>query len=405
MRKIFYIMSVDKTIILAAAAIALTLFGDSILYNVLPLYAENLGIPLVAVGVLLSINRWIRLLTNPLAARIFEKYGARKPLMFAVAGGVAVIFIYAGGRGLLIFMIARIIWGLCWSHLRLGNFLLVIGKAKNNLGLAMGATNSIWRIGSLMTVVLGGFLIDRMGYRSGMLIIGLAAVPAILLMKYAVSDIKKNIGQTGSQKTGKDLKPKTADSNKLTPGICYMTIFVNSFIAGFIISSLSLVLQNRLPPVLSFRGFNFGIATITGMMLAVRYGSYTILSPITGFLVDHWGSERTYKIFMSILMISLLCFALITVPVITLIMVCLLFFSSTALETILNTAVAERKDAGSTPGRLSVYNSFQDFGAASGPLLGYVVGVYIDFTYAYLMGVIGLSIILFLKEFHYSSSR
>ncbi len=331
MRKIFYIMSVDKTIILAAAAIALTLFGDSILYNVLPLYAENLGIPLVAVGVLLSINRWIRLLTNPLAARIFEKYGARKPLMFAVAGGVAVIFIYAGGRGLLIFMIARIIWGLCWSHLRLGNFLLVIGKAKNNLGLAMGATNSIWRIGSLMTVVLGGFLIDRMGYRSGMLIIGLAAVPAILLMKYAVSDIKKNIGQTGSQKTGKDLKPKTADSNKLTPGICYMTIFVNSFIAGFIISSLSLVLQNRLPPVLSFRGFNFGIATITGMMLAVRYGSYTILSPVTGFLVDHWGSERTYKIFISILMISLLCFALITVPVITLIMVCLLFFSSTAL--------------------------------------------------------------------------
>ena len=40
------------------------MIGDTLLYAVLPLYHEEFGVSLAMVGVLLSLNRWIRLLAN-----------------------------------------------------------------------------------------------------------------------------------------------------------------------------------------------------------------------------------------------------------------------------------------------------------------------------------------------------
>src|SRR5690606_7209317 len=47
-----------------AAAVSLSLLGDALLYAVLPSQAARLGIPLALVGLLLSANRLIRLVTN-----------------------------------------------------------------------------------------------------------------------------------------------------------------------------------------------------------------------------------------------------------------------------------------------------------------------------------------------------
>ncbi len=395
----FNIFNINKSVILVATAVALTLFGDSILYSVLPIHAESLGIPLVAVGVLLSINRWIRLITNPLAARVFQKYGAKIPLILSAITGVAVIFIYSQGRGLIIFLLARIIWGLSWSHLRLGNFLVVLGKSDENLGLTMGSMNAIRRLGSTITVLFGGYLIDTAGYRSGMLIIALAATLAVPTMVKACLNIPANIGQTTPQKDDNTKEENQISSDKIPPVICYFTIFINSFIAGFVISSLSLILKQRIGPSLNLFGGSIGIATITGFLLALRYSSYSILSPISGAAVDLWGSFSTYTGITIIFIISLLVFSVIPLPLVTVIMVCIIFFTSTILETILNTAIAESTGGKKAPGQLSVYTSYQDFGAACGPLVGYIVGVYIHFTYAYLLGVVGLIVLLIYNYF------
>ena len=59
----------------AGALVAISLFGDSYLYAVLPIYYAEAGVGLVAVGWLLSINRWIRFFTNPLAGVIGPRVG------------------------------------------------------------------------------------------------------------------------------------------------------------------------------------------------------------------------------------------------------------------------------------------------------------------------------------------
>ena len=60
---------------------ALSILGDSMLYAVLPAHAASLGIPVAGVGVILSVNRWIRLATNFGAAGVFRRLGSRRGLL------------------------------------------------------------------------------------------------------------------------------------------------------------------------------------------------------------------------------------------------------------------------------------------------------------------------------------
>ncbi|NLM53973.1 MAG: hypothetical protein GX195_03460 [Firmicutes bacterium] len=73
---------VNPAVYTAAGIMALALIGDSLLYSVLPIYAERLGIPLVMVGAVLSINRWVRLVSNPLAVQIYRRRSVLLPLFF-----------------------------------------------------------------------------------------------------------------------------------------------------------------------------------------------------------------------------------------------------------------------------------------------------------------------------------
>ena len=60
---------------LPGLVIAIGMIGDTLLYAVLPLYHQQFGLSLAMVGVLLSLNRWIRLLANSAVAHLGERIG------------------------------------------------------------------------------------------------------------------------------------------------------------------------------------------------------------------------------------------------------------------------------------------------------------------------------------------
>ncbi len=66
-------------------AVALCIMGDSLMYSILPLHAVSAGIALPLVGILLSANRFIRLLSNRWAGSAFERYGSRLPFVVSVS--------------------------------------------------------------------------------------------------------------------------------------------------------------------------------------------------------------------------------------------------------------------------------------------------------------------------------
>ena len=74
---------------LPGLVIAIGMFGDTLLYAVLPLYHDQFGLSLAMVGVLLSLNRWIRLFANSAVAHLGERIGPHA-LMIAAAIAKAV---------------------------------------------------------------------------------------------------------------------------------------------------------------------------------------------------------------------------------------------------------------------------------------------------------------------------
>ncbi|MEM7030542.1 MAG: hypothetical protein AAF629_13310 [Chloroflexota bacterium] len=64
--------------IISAMVLALAGLGDTLLYPTLPLYATQLGVPLIWIGVLLSINKLIRLGGNHALALTISRLGYKR---------------------------------------------------------------------------------------------------------------------------------------------------------------------------------------------------------------------------------------------------------------------------------------------------------------------------------------
>ncbi|MEC9239801.1 MAG: MFS transporter, partial [Pseudomonadota bacterium] len=73
----------SKTVVFVGMATAFSLLGDQALYAVLPVYFEELGLAPIEVGLILSVNRWIRLITNDFAHRMSGRF--RSDLLFTCA--------------------------------------------------------------------------------------------------------------------------------------------------------------------------------------------------------------------------------------------------------------------------------------------------------------------------------
>jgi MFS family permease len=80
---------VPRPVALVSAAVALSLLGDSLLYAVLPSQAEVIGVPIELVGILLSVNRFIRLLSNSWAGSVCDRLGYARPFTAALLLGAA----------------------------------------------------------------------------------------------------------------------------------------------------------------------------------------------------------------------------------------------------------------------------------------------------------------------------
>ncbi len=378
---------------ISSAILAITLFGDSLLYSVLPLYAPELGIPLGAVGVLLSANRWIRLLTNPLAARVYERFGLLRPLGAAVAASVLATFTYAQAWGIAAFLLARALWGLCWSHLRLGNFMILLGTSGSGLGLALGAHHAITRLGSAFTVVVGGALIDNLGYRQGMTVMAaltLLALPLLLGLRHLLPHNRVGLETKKSKTAAKDKTPY--HEPEFSAAFCYVGGFVASFTgAGILVSTLSLILQQRLGNAVNVGGLTLGIATVSGLLFAVRWTSNLVVSPIVGRLTDLWGRRLVVLTLTAVSMALLTVFASWTAPLLTIVTAILLFVASQSLELGLEAAAGDNAAKGDSARAMSMFASFYDLGAASGPLLAYGLGTLFSFHVPYYLGALMLA--------------
>jgi MFS family permease len=153
-----------------ALVVSASLLGDTFLYTVLPVQASSLGISRPTVGLILSLNRWVRLGTNPLAARLFERFPAGALVLVAIILTAVSTALYALPAMLFVFFAGRLLWGFCYSLLRLGSFLSALEDATAHAGRRIGNTRAVWGLGYFGGAIFAPFAIELWGWTTAIVV-------------------------------------------------------------------------------------------------------------------------------------------------------------------------------------------------------------------------------------------
>ncbi len=377
---------------LVAAVVGLSIQGDSLLYGILPLAAEGLGIPLTLVGLLLSANRLVRLLSNTWASTLFEKFGPRLPFIASAVLGFVTALVYSAGWGVVVFVLARMAWGVAWSGLRQGGYQAVWTGGPAVAGRLMGLLWGIIRLGSAISVVIGGWVFDQYGYRPAVLVI--AAITALAIpLAWAVrwpeaathrpqtSSVKARERSAGKVRSLEGWRVALAD-----PAQRWM-LFIGLqklLFDSILVSTAALFLSQQLGGQTPLADFGIGIGTAAGLVLALRWISDLVVGPLLGALSDRVGQlPLAAGLVLGVLLAVIGAVALGGVA--SLLCVALILVTSTGVNVTLD-AAANRLSVTTPRPHLFIgaYTTVSDAGSAVGPLLAYSLGAATGFGALYV---------------------
>ena len=393
-----------KQVCLTALILAISVMGDSMLYGVLPSHLGEFGLTAgLGAGLILSANRWIRLISNTWAAKIFTRFGLRKPFYASVVLAITSTVAYGLFQGFWPLFLSRIAWGICFSIQLVSLYMVVLRENERYRGRLMGLYNAIFRSGSLIAVLVGGVLVDLIGIKPSFLIISsimLLCFPVISLIyesdSYPSLETKQparsRLLTTGgysltfwSLLTGSRSGVTTQRSRLLA---IHYTRFTNTFaISGLVTATIGLLLKERIGDSLNIDGFVLGVATLTGIVLSTSWAGEVGLSTYFGGISDKFGRRSVLLICLPVIILGSAILMIKSVFVIV-IVVPIVFAATTASKITLDASAGDLSSDSDKSEVMSRYATWADLGAASGPIAGYTLLSVIDIQWVYLFSAL-----------------
>ena len=374
-----------RTIALLIIATGASLLGDSTLYAVLPSSYAAAGIAATAVGLILSANRLVRLLTNSLVGSAIDRMGRRRPFVLGMALAVAstLAYGYSGSLGLL--LSARVVWGIAWSLIAVSGHSMVLDLSTDqDRGRLVGLYRGLVFLGGSLGMLAGGVLLDSVGFHRTFLFLGLATGLGFLaglgLVETApTSGAKRPIAIPDSR--GNDEAPAFHRILKLAPRMdrrlwtaAGLNLLARFFIGGVLASTLGLYLSGLSVNRATGSSLAIGTASLTGALLFLRSLLSIGSSPAFGHLTDRSGSR--YWVMVLGLALGATGFGFLALGAglwSILVGVVLSALSDGALPTAAAALLGDTSTAGSRGAVVGIYATIGDLGAGLAPLTAYAL--------------------------------
>ena len=272
--------------------------------------------------------------------------------------------IYGMGWGLVAFLFARTGWGLAWSLLRQGGYYSIWAAEGKTRGKLTGLLWGLVRMGSAVSVVLGGWLHDQYGFFAAVLSVSAFTVLALPIAMKLPWPKKEPIEQT--EKSENNLPPwksliKTDNQRWL------MAVgFSEAFFDSVIVSTASLFLAANLNGELESLGLSIG--TTAGLLLAVRFSADIVFGPIIGSISDRLGQAKSLSL-LSLAVLFGISGAIFLESGWLALSFGVVFVAISGLYITGNASASEESEKTSRPQLfVGLYNTAIDTGAAVGPL-------------------------------------
>jgi predicted MFS family arabinose efflux permease len=363
--------------VFASIALAFASFGDAFLYPFLPVNASVVEVPIVWVGVLLSINRFVRIFSNSIMVHLFARYGLRAIMIWAVLLAILSTGGYAIASNISIWLFFRICWGVSFSAMRIGTLGYALRSPQQ--GLALGISRSLQEAGPTIALFFAPLLLKHFDVRIIFLVLASFSLPAVFFA-YRLPHTEDT---PQSLPTRKVFRPPSIFN--------LITLITAILIDGIIVVVLGIL----------FLKSSVGITLLDATTLAAFYLGYrrvclVLFSPAGGWAADKVGLDKIFNVSILLVIIGLLI--LISGYTTVGIVIVFTFYSITAAIT---PGTASRNQRHSLSA-VAENATWRDIGAAVGTLVG---GVLINSPYLTDILLIVIFVLMILLFIHVGASR
>jgi len=360
-------------------AVCLSLFGDLTLYAVLVTQLDVVGLSLGSVGIMLGVNRLVRVPGNPLAGLLLDRWGRRPLFVAGMLLGVLSTAGYGLVRGFWPFLVARLGWGIAWTLINVGGMAMVLDVSRpTNRGRLVGLYNTWMLTGLALGPLVGGLLVDMIGFRPGLLICaGITAVGLVV----AVAALPETAH--GRMANG-EWRSAIGDTRLLTvAGLFLITQLAGE---GVVFSTVSLLVQRCCGQTVSLGPLALGVASAGGLLLALRSLLAGGVGPLAGHVSD--TPSGRWPVIVGSLVVGMLGFGLLSFATSLWAIVLGVMVSAVSGGAALATLAAQVGDL-TPPGKegvvMGAYATAGDVGSTAGPFLAFALLSVADLRWVYLL--------------------
>lgn len=368
----------------------LSLMGDAALYAVLPTNTTEAGVTIMGVGILLSANRFVRLVLNGPAGIAFDRWPRRGLFVGALFIGAISTAVYGFTQGFWPLFLGRILWGLAWAGIWVGGNTIILDISDDSTrGKWIGMYTISFFLGASSGALLGGLLTDWFSYHQAMRIAaGLTLVGAIIALIFLkeTRDWKKDKSEFEKEVVQPSSTVLKNEGGLFTSAVA-LTSVNRLLLAGFFQATLGYFLLELFGDQVAFGGQIIGVATLTGFGLGFSTLISMVSAPIMGALSDRGGSR--WKVAAGGLLPGTLGFGLMAVglPLTTLIGIPLTAITGGSNQGISTAFIGDLGDRHRQSRRLGVLFTVGDLASAVGPPLAYALMPLIGIQGVYIIGL------------------
>ncbi len=360
----------------AAIGTCLSLLGDASLYAVLPTHTAAAGVTVASVGILLSANRFIRLVLNGPAGMAYDRWRRRRLFVSARFVGAFSTAIYGLSEGFWPLLLGRLLWGLAWSGIWVGGNTIVLDVASDDSrGRWVGFYQLSFFLGVSGGALLGGFLTDMVGYHQAMVTgAALTFVGAIIALVFLpeTREFKQETAEVKTDSRFSSFGSKPAERTEFATATALYA--VNRLaVTGFLQSTLGFFLLERMGAQVQIAGRVLGVATVTGLGLSLSTLIAMVSSPVMGAISDRVGNR--WRAAAGGLTAGVVGFSLLAVgaPLTTLLGIPLVAITSGSNQGLSTALIGDLGNRGRQSQRLGVLFTVGDLTSAIGPPLAYAL--------------------------------
>ncbi len=330
---------------LSSWILSLCLFGDALIYIVLPVNAELFGISLAWVGILLAANRIIRTFIYGWVVRLGEWIGLKNLCLLTCFTAVMSTAGYGLLEGELPLLGSRMLWGISYAGLLLVT-LAYAARDRSRTGTRVGISRAVEQVGPLLAMTVGTWLAGVVGAKD--VFIYLAVASACCLPLCFLLPPRSDDGPPTPPAARPSMFPKPDRFDIL---IFWMGVGID----GVFTLTITIMLAQHTSVEWAMVG--------GGLILSARRISEMVIAPSSGAIADRFG-VRLPLIVASLAVIvgfALVGFGWLIVGSVAIVL------ARGALGTLFPAAVAHFAPEGVLQ-PLARNQTWRDIGAAAGPL-------------------------------------